>query len=48
MCALPILPEEKIVADISEWAKHTSKRKLSSYVKNYPKSVAEIAARVIR
>jgi len=42
------VPEEKIVADISEWAKHTSKKKLSSYAKNYPKSVAEIAARVIR
>jgi predicted transcriptional regulator of viral defense system len=42
------VPEEKTIADIAEWAKHASKEKLRSYATKYPKTVAEIAERVIR
>ena len=42
------VPSEKIVADVSEWAKHASKGKLRSYAKKYPKTVAEIAERVVK
>ena len=42
------IPEDKIVADVSEWARHASRKKLRSYAKKYPKTVAEIAARVAK
>jgi len=42
------VPEEKIAADVSGWAKGASKEKLRSYAKKYPKTVAEIAARVAK
>jgi len=41
-------PSEKIIADVSEWAKHASKEKLRRYAKKYPKTVAEIAERVVK
>ena len=37
------IPKEKITTDVSGWAKGASKEKLRSYVKKYPKTVAEIA-----
>ena len=42
------VPGEKIVADVSEWAKHASRGKLRSYAKRYPKTVAEIAERLVK
>jgi predicted transcriptional regulator of viral defense system len=42
------IPEEKIVADVSGWAKGASKEKLRAYAKKYPKTVAKIAARVAK
>lgn len=42
------IPEEKIAADVSGWAKGTSKQRLKSYAKKYPKTVAEIAERVTK
>jgi predicted transcriptional regulator of viral defense system len=41
------VPDDKIVLDISEWAKQGSKEKLMSYAKKYPKTVTEIIGRVI-
>jgi len=40
------IPQEKIVADVSGWEKGASKEKLMAYAKKYPKTVAEIAARL--
>jgi len=42
------IPEEKIAADVSGWARGASKEKLRAYAKKYPKTVAEVAARVVR
>jgi hypothetical protein len=42
------IPEEKIAADVSGWAKGVSREKLRAYAKKYPKTVAEIAARVAK
>ena len=42
------IPEDKIVADVSEWARHTSREKLRSYAKKYPSTVAEIAERLVK
>ena len=42
------IPEDKIVADVSEWARHASKNRLRSYAKKYPSTVAEIAGRVVK
>ena len=42
------IPEEKIAADIAGWAKGASKQKLRAYAKKYPKTAAEIAARVAK
>jgi predicted transcriptional regulator of viral defense system len=42
------VPEEKIVADIREWARRTSREKLRAYAKKYPKTVAEVAARLAK
>jgi hypothetical protein len=42
------IPEEKILADVSGWAKGASKEKLRAYAKKYPKTVAEIAARLAK
>jgi len=39
-------PEEKIVMDVSEWAKNISTKKALSYTKNYPKTVRRILERV--
>lgn len=41
------VPDDKIILDISEWAKQGSKEKLMSYTKKYPKTVTEIVERVI-
>jgi predicted transcriptional regulator of viral defense system len=41
------VPDDKIVLDISEWAKQGSKEKLMSYAKKYPKTVTEIVEMVI-
>jgi predicted transcriptional regulator of viral defense system len=40
-------PSEKIIADISDYAKNVSKEKMKSYAKKYPKTVAEIVETVI-
>jgi predicted transcriptional regulator of viral defense system len=42
------IPEDKIVADIGEWARHASKNRLRSYAKKYPSTVAKIAERVVK
>ncbi len=42
------IPAEKIVADVGEWAKDVSKVRLRKYAAAYPKTVAEIARRVVR
>jgi hypothetical protein len=42
------IPQEKIVADVSGWEKGASKEKLTAYAKKYPKTVAEIAARLAK
>jgi len=42
------VPDEKIVADVSEWAKNISKEKTKSYAKKYPHTVAEMAERVTK
>lgn len=42
------IPEEKIVLDVSEWAKDISAKRAEEYAKNYPKTVAEILRRVTR
>ena len=42
------IPQEKIVADVSGWEKGASKEKLMAYAKKYPKTVAEIAARLAK
>jgi len=36
------VPKERIVMDISDWAKDTSKEKIKTYAVNYPKTVQEI------
>jgi hypothetical protein len=41
------VPEEKIVLDVSEWAKDISSEKIKKYSVNYPKTVQEIADMVI-
>lgn len=42
------IPEEKIAADVSSWARGASKGKLRAYAKKYPKTVAEVAARLAK
>jgi predicted transcriptional regulator of viral defense system len=42
------IPEEKIEDDVSGWAKNVARRNVMSYAKSYPRTVAEIAARVAR
>ena len=42
------VPKEKIVLDVSEWAKDLSIEKIKKYAVNYPKTVQEIADMVIR
>lgn len=42
------IPEEKIAADVSGWAENASKEKVKTYAKKYPKTVAEIAEKVVR
>jgi predicted transcriptional regulator of viral defense system len=42
------VPKEKIVLDVSEWAKDISREKTKKYSANYPKTVQEIADVVIR
>jgi len=41
-------PGEKITADVGSYAKNASKEKLRRYAKRYPKTVAEIAERVVK
>lgn len=41
------VPHDKIIGDVSAWAKYASKEKLRRYAKKYPKTVAEIVERVI-
>ena len=36
------MPAEKIAADVSDWAKGTSKKKLYRYAAKYPKSIAKV------
>ena len=35
------VPKEKIVLDVSEWAREISSEKIKEYVANYPKTVQE-------
>jgi predicted transcriptional regulator of viral defense system len=41
------IPKEKIVLDVSEWAKDISSEKTKKYSVNYPKTVQEIADMVL-
>jgi predicted transcriptional regulator of viral defense system len=41
------IPDDKIVIDVSEWAKDISKSKLVKYANNYPTTVSKIAKRAI-
>lgn len=41
------VPKEKIILDVSEWAKNLSGEKTKKYAVNYPKTVQEIADMVI-
>lgn len=41
------VPEEKIIGDISDWAKKSSKERLRKYARKYPTTVAQIMKRVI-
>ena len=42
------VPREKIILDVSEWAKDISSEKTIKYSINYPKTVQEIADTVVR
>jgi predicted transcriptional regulator of viral defense system len=42
------IPEDKIIADVSEWARRASRKTLRSYSRKYPKTVADIAERVVK
>jgi len=42
------IPEEKIAADVRDWAWNAAKAKMKEYAKRYPKTVAEIAAGVAK
>jgi len=42
------VPKEKIILDVSEWAKDISSEKTKKYAANYPKTVQDIADMVIR
>ncbi len=42
------VPKEKILLDVSEWAKDISSEKIRKYAATYPKTVQEIANRVVR
>ena len=42
------LPEEKIISDISDWAKGLSGKKLKLYSENYPSSVRNMSTRVVQ
>jgi predicted transcriptional regulator of viral defense system len=42
------VPKEKIILDVSEWAKDISSEKTRKYAANYPKTVQEIAYVVVR
>jgi predicted transcriptional regulator of viral defense system len=42
------IPGEKIILDVSEWAETVSGEKIRKYAANYPKTVGEIAGRVVR
>lgn len=42
------IPEEKITADVSGWAKNVAKDKIKEYARKYPKTVAKIAAKVAK
>ena len=41
------VPKEKIILDVSEWAKDLSGEKIRKYALNYPKTVQEIAETVM-
>jgi hypothetical protein len=41
------VPNDRIILDISEWARLGSKEKLMSYAKKYPKTVSEIIERMV-
>lgn len=42
------IPTEKIVLDVSEWAKDISSAKIKRYAASYPKTVQEIVEKVVR
>lgn len=42
------VPADRIILDVSSWSDNISKDKLKKYSKHYPKTVSEIANRVIR
>ncbi len=41
------IPVDRIVIDVSAWSNNISKNKIKKYARRYPKTVAEIAERVI-
>ena len=40
--------KEKIILDISDWAKNCSVKKIKEYADNYPKTIQEIAHEVVK
>ena len=42
------IPKEKIILDIAEWVKGTSKEKIKEYSKKYPKTIGAIAEEVVK
>jgi len=42
------IPKEKIVLDITDWARNISKEKIKEYAKKYPKTIREIVEEVVK
>jgi predicted transcriptional regulator of viral defense system len=42
------IPKEKIILDIAEWVKGTSKEKIKEYSKKYPRTIGAIAEEVVK
>lgn len=42
------VPANRVLMDVSEWCERISKEKIKKYSKNYPKTVAAIAEKVIK
>lgn len=40
------IPDDKIMADVSEWSKGVSRNKMAKYAKNYPTTVSNVVKKV--